>query len=132
MPTYFAYGSNMDEEHMKTRCSRARYLGRGVLTNYKIAFTRYSSKWDSSVADVVASQGEVVWGVLYELSEEDLLKLDRFEGHPRMYVRKTLTIHKTSKFGHTNYDDLDASKDYTPLEAEVYEVLSKKTIRLSY
>ncbi len=53
MPIYFAYGSNMCEEQMKTRCSNYKMIGVAVLLDYKLGFTKYSKKWDSAVADIL-------------------------------------------------------------------------------
>ncbi|BCV02065.1 MAG: hypothetical protein CM15mV49_290 [uncultured marine virus] len=44
---YFAYGSNMNHEHMKMRCPKSKYLGTFELPGYKLVFR--------SVADVEQS-----------------------------------------------------------------------------
>jgi hypothetical protein len=126
MPIYFAYGSNMKAEQMKNRCPSTRYIGRGVLRNHKIGFTRYSSKRESSVADIIPSSNQSVWGVIYEISENDLLQLDRHEGHPNIYKRIKRTILQITKLQYSNYDNLLLSKEYTEVDAEVYDVVLKQ------
>lgn len=37
---YFAYGSNMNWDRMKDRCSSACFVGIATLEGYKLAFTR--------------------------------------------------------------------------------------------
>lgn len=46
-----------------------------------MVFTRYSEKWKSGVADIVEKKGERVWGVVYQIDELDLGRLDRCEGY---------------------------------------------------
>ncbi len=84
---YFAYGSNLDEKQMEERCPDSKLLGMAVLKNYRLDFTIYSPSRKYGCADVVRDEGKEVWGLLYDLSEEDLQKLDKFEGDPNFYRR---------------------------------------------
>lgn len=77
----FAYGSNLDPDQMAERCPSAAFVGRAVLEEYELAFTRWSTRRRCGVADVVPSAGRRVWGVVYAMSEADGLRLDRFEGY---------------------------------------------------
>ncbi len=79
---YFAHGSNLDPVQMEERCPSCQFRCLALLPGYCLAFTRYSESRRSWVADVVeddASQG--VWGVVYDISEEDMNTLDSFEGY---------------------------------------------------
>jgi gamma-glutamylcyclotransferase len=91
---YFAYGSNMDEEHMRAHCPTARYIDSARLDGHRLAFTRRSVVSGKGVADVVADPREVVWGVLYDLGDGDLEALDRKEGNGWAYARqhKNVTV----------------------------------------
>ena len=86
---YFAYGSNLDAGQMRRRCPSARMLFRGQLPHYRLAFTHFSSRWLGGAADVVPHFAESVWGVVYEMDEADLDRLDGFE---RGYERVLLTV----------------------------------------
>ncbi|MGK2966098.1 MAG: gamma-glutamylcyclotransferase family protein [Tepidiformaceae bacterium] len=77
---YFAYGSNMSPGQMAERCPGAGMVSTAVLEGYRVAFTRYSRRWDGYVADVVRTEGEEAHGVLWEVSEGHLAALDVFEG----------------------------------------------------
>ena len=77
----FAYGSNLDEAQMISRCESAKFISVASLKEYQIAFTRESKKRGCAVADVVKKKGSEVWGVIYEISEEDSSKLDAREGY---------------------------------------------------
>ena len=78
---YFAYGSNMNWQQMQDRCSSACFVGVALLPDHKLAFTRKSSKRGCGVADAVPTQGQRVWGVLYEVAALDIAELDKSEGY---------------------------------------------------
>lgn len=95
MPTptlYFAYGSNMSEQRLRARVPGARKVGTGFLPGHEFLFSGYSQTWGGSVANVKPCRGSKVFGVLYELPPGGLATLDRFEGYPRAYTRKSATI----------------------------------------
>ena len=77
---YFAFGSNMNWNQMRERCPSSRFVGIAVLRDHKLAFTRKSCKRGCGVADVVAEDGAQVWGVVYEIADLDVGKLDASEG----------------------------------------------------
>ncbi len=90
---YFAYGSNMDDRQMKTRCPSARFLTVARLPGYRLAFTIFSSKRNCGCADIVADPSGTVFGILYEISQEDIARLDVFEGVPGGHYRRiTLNV----------------------------------------
>lgn len=78
---YFAYGSNLDCAQMRKRCPSTRFRCRAMLRDYQLAFTRYSKRRGCGVADAVPAAGSEVWGVVYEVSEADLVSLDGAEGY---------------------------------------------------
>ncbi len=78
---YFAYGSNMDWNQMRDRCPSAKFVGVAVLRDHKLAFTRRSTHRGCGVADVVPEDGQSVWGVVYDISDLDIGKLDSSEGY---------------------------------------------------
>lgn len=77
---YFAYGSNMDWDQMRERCPSAQFVGKALLRDHKLAFTRKSVERGCGVADIVPEKGQKVWGVVYEISERDKGRLDMCEG----------------------------------------------------
>jgi gamma-glutamylcyclotransferase (GGCT)/AIG2-like uncharacterized protein YtfP len=77
---YFAYGSNLDPTQMKERCPDSSVVGLASLANYRPGFPRYSNRWGGGTASIQLAHGQTMWGVLYELSDADLEKLDRVEG----------------------------------------------------
>lgn len=77
---YFAYASNMNPDQMKERCPDHRVVGLGALREHHVIFPLYSNAWGGGVASVQLHHGETVWGVLYEISEAEMAKLDSIEG----------------------------------------------------
>ena len=80
---YFAYGSNLDPTQMRLRCPEARYIGKARLDGYRLCFPRWSKIRASAVAGLEPAAGEAVWGVLYEIGETDLARLDEREGYDK-------------------------------------------------
>ena len=80
MIKYFAYGSNLDLPQMKRRCPSSKLISKGSLPGYRLVFNKYSSGWGGGVADVVQAKGFEVWGLVFEISDTDLKRLDRYEG----------------------------------------------------
>ena len=89
---YFAYGSNLDEAQMQVRCPSARIEGRAWLFGYALTFGGYSRCWGGAIASLAPARGARVPGLLYRLDKADLLALDRFEGHPYVYERRSAVV----------------------------------------
>ena len=81
---YFAYGANLDLRGMRMRCPGHIRIARAVLPDYRVVFR--------GVADIEPAVGEKVHGALYHLTSKHLDALDRFEGYPNLYIRKTITV----------------------------------------
>ena len=71
---YFAYGSNMDRQQMKSRCPGAVPCGVAELKNYKFALD------EVGYATVIPCTGYSVKGVIWEISDVNECSLDRYEG----------------------------------------------------
>ena len=67
-------------------------LGGRVLQKYRLDFTTESGMWGGGVADVVEDDGNSVWGLLYSVTDDDLDRLDRYEGYPTKYGRLQATV----------------------------------------
>lgn len=71
---YFAYGSNLWREQMAARCPEHRLVGAGRLEGWRWIITT------RGYASIVVSATDLVLGMVYELSDEDVRNLDRYEG----------------------------------------------------
>lgn len=115
---YFAYGSNLDERQIKDRCPSSKLIDKFSLKDYKLDFTIFSQKRLCGCADVIKNPGTEVWGLVYELTQQDLDRLDNFEAHPHKYKRFTTNV--INEIGEK-------------MQVETYEVVEKsvETIRPS-
>jgi gamma-glutamylcyclotransferase (GGCT)/AIG2-like uncharacterized protein YtfP len=70
---YFAYGSNMVASQMATRCPKASVIGVACLQGYKFLINA------RRVGTVVPDRNHQVYGLLWDITPQDLLALDRYE-----------------------------------------------------
>ena len=89
---YFAYGSNMSVSRMIKRGVTPLSRSRGILNNYILKFNKKSSKGDWSFANIEESEGDTVAGIIFDISESHLEKLDKFEGAPVHYRREKINV----------------------------------------
>jgi gamma-glutamylcyclotransferase (GGCT)/AIG2-like uncharacterized protein YtfP len=90
---YFAFGSNLSIEQMRRRCPDSIVITPATLDDHRIVFAGSSSIWGGfGVATVEHAKGSTVPGLLYLVSDRDLRRLDRAEGHPRSYVREAHNV----------------------------------------
>jgi gamma-glutamylcyclotransferase (GGCT)/AIG2-like uncharacterized protein YtfP len=86
----------MSPEVIARLCPTHRYLGVAGLADHRLAFTRRSVKTRTGVADIVPVAGEMVWGVLYEIDDEEFPAIDRKEGAGWAYVRVKVAVRLAS------------------------------------
>lgn len=90
---YFSYGSNMDPDRMKRKGVAFRERRHAVLKGYRLDFNKVSSRNpEEGFGNLVLDHGGFVEGVLYDILEEDILKLDPYEGYPEHYDRKYFAV----------------------------------------
>lgn len=84
---YFAYGSNMNLEHMRRLCGwHFSLAGTACLKGYEFGpDTR-------GYANIKENEKKDVWGVVYTVDDECLNILDSFEGVPEIFERKQVEI----------------------------------------
>jgi len=89
---YFAYASNLNRKQMRERCPDSKPVFVATLPNYKLVFAGWSRQWRGGKASIKLFRGERVSGAVYEVSERDLSRLDRYEGCPGNYNRLKVTV----------------------------------------
>jgi len=89
---YFAYASNLNKKQMQERAPGAKPRFTAVLPNYKLVFSGWSRQWHGGVATIRPMKGEKVAGGVYEITEQDLARLDKAEGYPAVYDRREVTV----------------------------------------
>ena len=83
---YFAYGSNINLNQMEHRCPDASVVGPVFLDNYELLFRR------GGFATIAPKEGERVHGLLWSLTPQCERSLDRYEGYPRFYDKRVVTV----------------------------------------
>lgn len=90
MPYYFAYGSNMDTNQMQQRLESAclSVVSVAKLVGWHLVFDKIS-KDGTGKANLLQDEHGEVWGVVYQITDEQMTKLDGFE---KGYSRKEVEI----------------------------------------
>ena len=86
---YFAYGTNLNRKQMLERCPDSKPMFIATLRNYKLVFVDWSRQWRGGVASIKPFRGMRVLGAIYEVSEECLRQLDKYESS---YNRLNVTV----------------------------------------
>ena len=99
---YFAYGSNMNKGQMNERmqatngrCSafptgKYALINRGILRDWELKFNKeptYPRFRNQGFANIVPKHDYTVEGVVYEIDDNGLARLDCYEGIPDNYFR---------------------------------------------
>lgn len=80
-----AYGSNLSEERMKTRCPSAEVHGTSVIHGYRLLFKHSCT---GAYATIEQDANCLVPVVVYRMTLGDEARLDRFEGYPKYYRKQ--------------------------------------------
>ena len=98
---YFAYGSNLNQEDLEKWCEshdkhnlRLRMHSVGLLKGRRLDFTAPSKVRWGGVADIVPDKNSAVYGVVFEVSPEEVDLLDEKEAiKGGKYKRVCVTVH---------------------------------------
>lgn len=93
MVNYFAYGSNMDPLWLRKRGVFIYGMRPAILWGWRLAFNKQAVDNPSEgFANIIPDELSRVEGIMYEVEEDDLRKLDVFEGYPVHYQKRFLTV----------------------------------------
>ena len=134
---YIAYGSNMSLEQMHWRCPEAEPIGKGIIKDYRLMFKGSKT---GSYATIEKAGGFTVPIVLWAVSENDELLLDRYEGFPTFYYKQTLAFEFFDAQGHSGRRRKSEGMAYSMDEkrrlgtptAKYYEVLAEGYRRFDF
>ncbi len=78
---YFAYGSNMLRQRLRSRIPSSYPIGIARLPSHRLAWHK-EGKDGSGKCDIIANEldDSSVWGVLFEIAPTEKDQLDKFEG----------------------------------------------------
>lgn len=84
---YFAYASNLNRKQMRVCCPGSKPLFKATLPNYQLVFSGWSRVRRGGTANIRRNQGQKVLGAVYDVSEQEMKKLDLHEaGYDRLKV----------------------------------------------
>jgi len=89
MTMYVAYGSNLDIVQMRRRCPECKFVGSGRLEGWRLMF---KGEMPFSYATVEEWEGYKVPVAIYSISAEDEKRLDKYEGYPKHYQKREVTV----------------------------------------
>ena len=86
---YLAYGSNLNVRQMKLRCPTARIVGTATIEGYRLMFK--GSKTGSYLT-IEQEEGCCVPVGVWEVTEQDEIRLDHYEGYPTFYYKTEMEL----------------------------------------
>ncbi len=90
---YFSYGSFLDFETLKKHCPSAEFVTKAILPNWEVQFNFMSRTYNGGVTGIEPALNKIVHGVVYSLTEDEMMHLDTIEGVPSgIYYRHTITV----------------------------------------
>ncbi len=89
---YFAYGSNLNPDQMNSRVGEWHLSKRALARNYRLAFNVFSAEWQGNTANLLETGKfeDTVYGVVYLLTEEQFLRLQKRERVQPVEIRVEL------------------------------------------
>lgn len=86
---YIAYGSNLNLPQMRFRCPTAKVCGTAALKDWELLF---KGSGTGAYLTIERCEGGEVPVVIWEVSENDEMALDRYEGYPSFYYKKSIKV----------------------------------------
>lgn len=90
---YFSFGSFLDSETLRKHASSAKFVARATLPDHEVQFNFLSKTYSGGVTGVEPAPGKKALGIIYDVTSEEMEKLDIVEGVPTgIYYRETVTV----------------------------------------
>lgn len=119
---YLAYGSNLDVNQMLRRCPDAVMIGSSVIKNHELRFR--GNYRCIGVATIEPKKGSSVPVGIWLISSEDERSLDRYEGYPFLYTKKTLQVPFRGDFLSAMVYTMTKGHDIAPPSSAYLETIS--------
>jgi gamma-glutamylcyclotransferase (GGCT)/AIG2-like uncharacterized protein YtfP len=114
---YFSYGSFLDSETLRKHAPNAKFIKRAILPDFEVQFNFLSKTYGGGVTGIEPAPGKKALGVLYDVSPDEMERLDIVEGIPTgIYYRQTVTVVDEDGNHHQaeTYRTTDPKGPYTP------------------
>jgi gamma-glutamylcyclotransferase (GGCT)/AIG2-like uncharacterized protein YtfP len=93
MIKYFAYGSNLNLERLKSRGVTVYNSEQGILEDWRLVFNLIDETLvGAGFANIEPCKGCKVEGLIYSISDSSIANLDKFEDHPRDYMKDYVDV----------------------------------------
>ena len=90
---HFAYGSNLSQKFLRQFCPTFVFQMKAELPNFRITFPFFSQKRQGGISSILPAPGEIVHGVLYDISEREIQELDIAESvNQGSYIREAYLV----------------------------------------
>ena len=89
---HFAYGSNMDSNRLVKRIGNVSSAQRAFLSGFRFEFNKLSYRLQTVYGNIMVDIDSTVWGVLMEITQSQLDKLDISEGVENGHYRQEKVI----------------------------------------
>ena len=86
---YIAYGSNLNIDQMSYRCPGAKVVGTSEIPDFELLFKGSKS---GAYLTIEPKKGAKVPVAVWEVTADDELSLDRYEGYPNFYYKTEVEI----------------------------------------
>lgn len=100
---FFVYADNLNPTQLKRRAPEAQFLFQAYVPDHTIKFGRWSNQWRCGLATIAPSAGERVWGGVFELTQEDVQEMDKFEGDLPEGAFRHVEVHVFTKDGEKEF-----------------------------
>ncbi len=99
---------------LRGRCPSATKICAVDLNGHELLWQK-SSKDGSAKCDIVTSEGSLVWGVVFEIAEDERIALDKAEGVGFGYERSAVVLSNTvNKFSAVTYKATSIDRTLKP------------------
>ena len=88
---FAAYGFGLNRAEMAKHCPTAKLIGSAELKNYRLSFRGNKA---SAVATIEKAKSGSVPALLWEISPQDELALDRWVGVPELYRKAAIKVRR--------------------------------------
>ena len=125
---YFAYGSNMSNSDLDQWCKSKGYKEidiesklKAILYGYELSFNYYSTGRKGGAANIMEKPDGQVMGLLYELDNDDFIKISEKEGSPYYYHEIKIQIKLEGK----QVDNVSTFKVIKAREKDTFQTPTK-------
>lgn len=124
---HFGYGSNLSIDFVREELiPDAKFVMKGYLPNFEVRFPFWSEEAQGGYSGIMEAPGELVQGALYEVTEEELERVDNLEGvYKERYRRQTfLVLGEDGEFHEADlYRVIDPQGPFPPVRSYVETML---------